>query len=112
MLVPEIWLRRGLTYAFRVNGGNNPHMAEFYHPLIITDEPNGGFDKLTDDQQSKIRVLAGIEYSRRGRPRPTSGTLLSNTILNIWSPCFTLLLCLFQLALCVLPVMLTKQIED
>ncbi|KAL3269598.1 hypothetical protein HHI36_008662 [Cryptolaemus montrouzieri] len=71
-LVPEIWLRRGLTYAFKVYGGNNPHMAELYHPLIITDESHGGFDKLTDEAQSKIRVLAGIEYSRRGRPRPTS----------------------------------------
>lgn len=73
LLAPEMWLRRGLTYAFRVYGGNNPHSAEYYHPLIITDEPHGGFDKLTDEQQSKIRVLAGVEYSRRGRPRPTVG---------------------------------------
>lgn len=58
---------------FHVYGGNNPHSAEYYHPLIITDEPHGGFDKLTDEAQSKIRVLAGVEYSRRGRPRPTAG---------------------------------------
>lgn len=72
-MAPELWLRRGLTYAFRVFGGNNPHSAELYHPLIITDEPHGGYDKLTDDGQSKVRVLAGVEYSRRGRPRPTAG---------------------------------------
>lgn len=72
LLVPEIWLRRGLTYAFKVFGGNNPHSAEFYHPLIITDEPRGGFDTLSDEAQSRIRVLAGLEYSRRGRPRPTA----------------------------------------
>ncbi|XP_018573069.1 protein Skeletor, isoforms B/C [Anoplophora glabripennis] len=72
MLTPEIWLRRGLSYVFKVYGGNNPHSAEYYHPLIITDEPHGGFDKLTDEAQSKIRVLAGVEYSRRGRPRPTA----------------------------------------
>lgn len=71
-LAPELWLRRGLTYAFRVYGGNNPHSAEYYHPLIITDEPHGGFDRLTDEAQSKVRVLAGVEYSRRGRPRPTA----------------------------------------
>lgn len=70
-MAPELWLRRGLTYAFRVFGGNNPHSAEHYHPLIITDEQYGGFDKLSDDLQSKIRVLAGVEYSRRGRPRAT-----------------------------------------
>lgn len=72
-LTPEIWLRRGLSYVFHVYGGNNPHSAEYYHPLIITDDPHGGFDKLTDEQQSKIRVLVGVEYSRRGRPRPTAG---------------------------------------
>lgn len=71
-LAPELWLRRGLTYAFKVYGGNNPHSAEFYHPLIITDERHGGFDKLSDEAQSKIRVLSGVEYSRRGRPRPTA----------------------------------------
>ncbi|RZC37497.1 protein Skeletor, isoforms B/C, partial [Asbolus verrucosus] len=75
-LAPELWLRRGLTYAFRVYGGNNPHSAEFYHPLIITDEPHGGFDRLSDEAQSKIRVLAGVEYSRRGRPRPTAAGAL------------------------------------
>lgn len=69
-MAPELWLRRGLTYAFKVFGGNNPHSAEFYHPLIITDEPHGGFDRLTDLAQSKIRVLAGVEFTRRGRPVP------------------------------------------
>lgn len=73
LLAPELWLRRGLTYVFRVYGGNNPHSAELYHPLIITDERHGGFDRLSDEAQSKIRVLSGVEYSRRGRPRPTAG---------------------------------------
>nr|XP_023011646.1 protein Skeletor, isoforms B/C [Leptinotarsa decemlineata] len=72
LLAPEIWLRRGLSYVFKVYGGNNPHSPEYYHPLIITDEPHGGFDKLSDEAQSKIRVLVGVEYSRRGRPRPTA----------------------------------------
>lgn len=72
-LAPELWLRRGLTYQFKVRGGNNPHSAEFYHPIIITDEAHGGYDKLTDAAQSNVRVLAGVEYSRRGRPRPTAG---------------------------------------
>lgn len=76
MLIPEIFMRRGLTYSFKVYGGNNPHSAELYHPLIITDEPHGGFDRLSDEAQSKVRVLAGVEYSRRGRPRPTAGNIL------------------------------------
>ncbi|XP_044727087.1 protein Skeletor, isoforms B/C, partial [Chrysoperla carnea] len=71
-LVPELWLRRGLTYVFRVFGGNNPHSAELYHPFIITDEPHGGFDRLTDLAQGRVRVLAGVEFTRRGRPKPTA----------------------------------------
>jgi len=39
---------------------------------VITDEPRGGFDRLSDLKQSEIRVLAGAEYSRRGRPKPTA----------------------------------------
>ncbi|XP_026274137.1 protein Skeletor, isoforms B/C [Frankliniella occidentalis] len=70
MLIPELWMRRGLTYAFRVRGGNNPHSAETYHPLIITDEPHGGFDRLSDAAQREVRVLAGVEFLRRGQPRP------------------------------------------
>lgn len=71
-LAPDLFLRRGLTYSFKVRGGNNPHSAEYYHPLVITDEPRGGFDRLSDLKQSEIRVLAGVEYSRRGRPKPTA----------------------------------------
>lgn len=73
LLAPEMWLRRGLTYAFKVYGGNNPHSAEYYHPLIVTDEPHGGYDRLSDIAQSKIRVLAGVEFTRRGRPKPLAG---------------------------------------
>lgn len=75
-LVPELWLRRGLTYAFRVRGGNNPHSPEYYHPMVITDEPRGGFDRLTEAKQNEIRVLAGVEFTRRGRPKPTAGKIL------------------------------------
>lgn len=71
--MPELTLKRGLSYKFLVRGGNNPHSAENYHPLIITDEPHGGYDKLTEADKSRVRVLAGVEYSRRGKPQPTSG---------------------------------------
>ncbi len=72
LLAPELYLRRGLTYAFKVRGGNNPHSTEHYHPLIITDEPIGGFDRLSDSKQKEVRVLAGVEFSRRGRSKPTT----------------------------------------
>lgn len=75
-LIPELWLRRGLTYAFKVYGGNNPHSADTYHPLIVTTEPHGGLEQLTDSAQRQIRVLAGVEYTRRGQPRPTASKCL------------------------------------
>nr|CAD7448555.1 unnamed protein product [Timema bartmani] len=72
LLAPEIWLRRGLTYSFKIHGGNNPHSAEHYHPFIITDEAHGGFDMLSEEVQQKVRVLAGVEFTRRGQPKPTA----------------------------------------
>ncbi|XP_034949815.1 protein Skeletor, isoforms B/C isoform X2 [Chelonus insularis] len=71
-LIPELYLRRDLTYSFRVYGGNNPHSPNYYHPFIITDEPHGGYDRLSDGAQSQVKVLAGVEFTRRGRPRPTA----------------------------------------
>ena len=73
LLIPEIWMKRGFTYAIRIYGGNNPHSAEYYNPLIITDEPHGGVERLSEAAQRRIRVLAGVQYSLRGQPRPTSG---------------------------------------
>ena len=59
----------GLTYAFRVEGGKDPYSAEFYHPLVITSDPIGGYDRLTDDQKKDVRILAGVEFTRRQAAR-------------------------------------------
>merc|ERR1711892_718650 len=68
-MVPELYLRRGLTYTFKVEGGGNPRSAEFYHPFIMTDEPIGGVARLTKKQTSQIRVLAGLGFTRKQQPR-------------------------------------------
>ncbi|KAL1138299.1 hypothetical protein AAG570_009987 [Ranatra chinensis] len=72
LLIPEVWMRRGFTYSITVWGGNNPHSAELYNPLIITDEPHGGLERRNDDSRHHIRVLAGVQYTLRGQPRPTT----------------------------------------
>ncbi|KAK9501220.1 hypothetical protein O3M35_011975 [Rhynocoris fuscipes] len=72
LLIPEIWMRRGFTYAIRIFGGNNPHSAELYNPLIITDEPHGGLERRSEEANRHIRVLAGVQYTLRGQPRPTT----------------------------------------
>lgn len=72
LLIPEIWMKRGTTYAIRVFGGNNPHSAELYNPLIISDEPHGGIERRSEEANRHVRVLAGVQYSIRGQPRPTT----------------------------------------
>lgn len=54
MMTPDLYLRRGLQYTFKIEGGNNAASAEFYHPFIITDEPVGGYNRLTKEQKSKV----------------------------------------------------------
>jgi hypothetical protein len=43
LLAPLLYVKRGRTYNFRVEAGNNPYNAHLYHPLYITNDPNGGF---------------------------------------------------------------------
>ncbi|XP_027842115.2 protein Skeletor, isoforms B/C [Aphis gossypii] len=71
-LIPEIWLKRGITYVIHIYGGNNPHSSQYYHPFIITDEPNGGYDGMTEVAQKHTRILAGVQYTLRRQARPTS----------------------------------------
>ena len=37
-ITPDLYMQRGITYSFKVEGGNNPHHTETYHPFIITNE--------------------------------------------------------------------------
>ncbi|XP_037091672.1 protein Skeletor, isoforms B/C-like [Pollicipes pollicipes] len=71
-LVPDIYLKRGQTYKFVVEGGRNPADPVFYHPFIITDDPVGGYGQLDEEARREIRVLAGVEFTRRGKPQPTA----------------------------------------
>lgn len=72
LMGPTIFVKRGRTYTFRVEGGNNPQNARYYHPLYITDDPYGGLIKQTDEQRRKSHVYAGVEFDKKGRPNPIS----------------------------------------
>nr|XP_027204866.1 protein Skeletor, isoforms B/C-like [Dermatophagoides pteronyssinus] len=72
MLAPILYVKRGRTYTFRVEGGNNPQQAELYNPLYITNDPHGGYTELTETERKRFNVYAGVEFDRRGRPSPTS----------------------------------------
>ncbi|CAH2058938.1 unnamed protein product, partial [Iphiclides podalirius] len=71
-LAPDLQLRRGLRYAFRVSGGDEPHSASLYHPLVVTAEPHGGLERLPDAAQRAVRVLAGARPTRRARLSPAA----------------------------------------
>lgn len=72
LLAPVIFVKRGRTYTFRVEGGNNPSIGGLYNPLYITNDPSGGFTEQTEAERKKYNVYAGIEWDRRGRSSPTS----------------------------------------
>jgi DOMON domain/Electron transfer DM13 len=61
LLAPILELRRGTTYTFRVNGGNNPNSNAQYHPFYITMGENGGYAQRTPEERATETILAGIE---------------------------------------------------
>ena len=51
-LIPELVVERGQTYTFIVFGGDDPNNLAQYHPLYITNSPNGGRSLNTAEQQA------------------------------------------------------------
>ncbi|XP_037501293.1 LOW QUALITY PROTEIN: protein Skeletor, isoforms B/C-like [Rhipicephalus sanguineus] len=86
VLVPEIHVQRGHSYTFRVEGGNNPHNARYYHPLYITDSPSGGYARLTETEEQGVKIYAGIQFDRRGRPQPSAAGRLCAWLYNTSEP--------------------------
>lgn len=60
LLIPELYVERGQTYTFEVEGGDRPENPAQYHPLYITDSAEGGYAQKTDDQKELETVYAGI----------------------------------------------------
>lgn len=42
MLIPELFVRRGSSYTFMIEGGTDSTNLARYHPFYITDSINGG----------------------------------------------------------------------
>ena len=59
-LIPKLVLRRGVTYTFRVNGGDNPTNDPKYHPFYLTDSPEGGYFQLSPSERLEENPLVGI----------------------------------------------------
>ncbi|XP_058057162.1 protein Skeletor, isoforms B/C [Anopheles bellator] len=71
-LIPEIYVERGQTYTFVVEGGDEPTQPAKYHPLYITNSPEGGYGQLSEAQKRRETVYAGVEYDSSGYAVPTA----------------------------------------
>ena len=57
ILVPELHLKRGESYTFRVAGGSNPSEGAKYHPLYFTDSDKGGFSQVSIDKSVSYELI-------------------------------------------------------
>ena len=54
LLIPEMTLKRGVEYTFKVEGGVNKSNEAKYHPFYITSDPVGGYV----DQSAEERAVS------------------------------------------------------
>ncbi|XP_052749030.1 protein Skeletor, isoforms B/C [Galleria mellonella] len=71
-LIPEVYVERGKTYTFYVEGGDDRTNPAKYHPFYISDSSEGGFGQKKEEDQRKQRVFAGVAYDNEGYPYPTA----------------------------------------
>lgn len=61
LLIPEIYLVRGQTYTFVVEGGLDPDVPAKYHPFYITDDPVGGYEYKTDEERKVCKLFSYLQ---------------------------------------------------
>ncbi|KAF4533163.1 hypothetical protein B566_EDAN001705 [Ephemera danica] len=71
-LIPEIYVERGSTYTFIVEGGNKDVNPSHYHPFYITDSKEGGFEQKNIEERKNQRIYAGVGYDTNQVPYPTA----------------------------------------
>lgn len=84
MLIPELYVERGETYMFVVEGGFKTDNPARYHPFYITDSREGGLGQASDNEIQRTTNYAGTAIDSAGYIVPTAGNLLeSNPISRI-----------------------------
>jgi len=70
-MTPELFLQRGRTYTFTVEGGDRPSDPELYHPFVITNDALGGYWRMPKDGSRRLatKIYAGVKYTFRGIPQ-------------------------------------------
>ncbi|GMR60514.1 hypothetical protein PMAYCL1PPCAC_30709, partial [Pristionchus mayeri] len=59
----DIYLKRDTTYTFIVEGGNDKTTSDFYNPLYISEDPFGGYDKLSEDERKSVKIHSSSDPS-------------------------------------------------
>lgn len=72
-LIPELYLERGQTYTFIVEGGSDNTNPARFHPFYITDSSEGGYGQKNSDEQKRQKIYAGVATDKEGYPYPTAG---------------------------------------
>ncbi|KAI2799824.1 hypothetical protein BLOT_014252 [Blomia tropicalis] len=70
LLIPELVLKRGLTYTFLVEGGNDENNGARRHPLYLTDSADGGYEFKSPEERAKERVFGGLGITSNGTILP------------------------------------------
>ncbi|EFO82455.1 hypothetical protein CRE_00223 [Caenorhabditis remanei] len=56
VMTPDLYLLRNVTYNFNVEGGREKMIPEFYNPLYIGDDENGGYNELSENEIERVTV--------------------------------------------------------
>uniref|UniRef100_A0A1I7XN06 DM13 domain-containing protein n=1 Tax=Heterorhabditis bacteriophora TaxID=37862 RepID=A0A1I7XN06_HETBA len=62
-ILADIYLKRGVTYTFIVEGGTDKSTSDFYNPLYLCDDQFGGYGKLSNDEREQVSVYSGSDPS-------------------------------------------------
>jgi hypothetical protein len=58
-------MRRGTTYRFYANGGDDEESSSEFHPLYLTASVDGGYQQFSPEERLQETVLAGIEITNQ-----------------------------------------------
>lgn len=81
LLIPELYVERGETYTFIVEGGDNPSQRARYHPFYITNSEEGGIGQRSENELLSEKVYAGVETDSSGYHIPTAGKFCPSCLL-------------------------------
>ncbi|PIO57466.1 hypothetical protein TELCIR_21124, partial [Teladorsagia circumcincta] len=63
-MLADLYLKRGVTYTFIVEGGSDKSTSDFFNPLYISDDQFGGYGKLSNEEKEQVTVFSGSDPSR------------------------------------------------